>query len=43
MLTHRYRADTGYDNPTVFCADQMRLIVHMEKYVAAHTRERAAC
>lgn len=29
MLTHRYDDENGYDNPTVFCADQKLLIACM--------------
>jgi uncharacterized protein len=34
MLTHRYKRETKYDNPTVFCADQMLLISRMETYLS---------
>lgn len=31
MTVHRWRKDNGYDNPSVFCADQLHLIQHMRK------------
>jgi uncharacterized protein len=34
MLTHRYDHSTGYDNPTVFCADQKLLIGRMQRVLA---------
>ncbi|PYD74848.1 cyclophane-forming radical SAM/SPASM peptide maturase YhhB [Novacetimonas pomaceti] len=34
MLTHRFREGTGYDNPTVFCADQTRLISRIYDHIA---------
>jgi len=36
MLTHRYDDENGYDNPTVFCADQKLLIAHMAEILAPH-------
>jgi uncharacterized protein len=38
MVTHRFKQGSGYDNPTVFCADQLRLIAQMKKHVAAFQR-----
>ena len=39
MLTHRFRDGSGYDNPTVFCADQTLLIgriyEHIDRYLPA--------
>jgi uncharacterized protein len=39
MLTHRFREGTGYNNPTVFCADQTlligRILQHIERYLSA--------
>jgi uncharacterized protein len=29
LRTHRYRADTGFDNPSVYCRDLARLINHI--------------
>jgi len=34
MLTHRFKNETGYDNPTIFCADQQFLIERMKKHIA---------
>jgi uncharacterized protein len=42
MVTHRYKVGAGYDNPTVFCADQKRLIARMETLLAPYLKERAA-
>ena len=41
MLTHRYSAANGYDNPTIFCEDQQHLVARMRGHLAAH-RQRAA-
>jgi uncharacterized protein len=35
MLTHRFKDESGYDNPTVFCADQQMLIARMKEHIAA--------
>lgn len=42
MLTHRYDHENGYDNPTVFCADQKLLIAQMMEVLAPHLRLPAA-
>ena len=42
MVTHRYSNEGGYDNPTVFCADQTLLIERIANYVGNHVRDRAA-
>jgi uncharacterized protein len=34
MLTHRFKKETDYDNPTVFCADQQFLIERMKRHIA---------
>jgi len=34
-LPHRYRTNNGFDNPTVYCSDLMRLITHIRSRVAA--------
>ncbi|MBC7593567.1 MAG: radical SAM protein [Kineosporiaceae bacterium] len=34
MPTHRWSAAAGLDNPSVFCADQIRLIGHMREQIA---------
>jgi uncharacterized protein len=35
MVTHRFKEGVGYDNPTIFCADQKLLIDHMRRILAA--------
>jgi uncharacterized protein len=35
LYAHRYRADNGFDNPTVYCGDQLRLIRHIGRRVFA--------
>jgi uncharacterized protein len=42
MVTHRFKEGAGYDNPTVFCADQKLLIARMEALLASHLNQRAA-
>ena len=42
MVTHRYKDGCGYDNPTVFCADQKRLVARMEEHIGAFQRSQAA-
>ena len=42
MVTHRFKDGAGYDNPTVFCADQKLLIARMETLLAPYLKERAA-
>jgi uncharacterized protein len=34
MALHRWREDNGYDNPSVYCADQIFLISHIREYLA---------
>jgi len=34
MALHRWRDDNGYDNPSVYCADQKYLIGHIREYLA---------
>ena len=41
MVTHRYDAETGYDNPSVFCADQKTLIAHMRERLDPYLRSGA--
>lgn len=36
MLTHRFNTSNGYDNPSVFCADQKLLIARMRRYLSAY-------
>lgn len=33
MSLHRWRDDNGYDNPSVYCADQKYLINHIRRYL----------
>lgn len=42
MMTHRYADANGYDNPTVFCADQTVLIERVHEHVDFHAQARAA-
>ena len=42
MVTHRYAEGSGYDNPSVFCADQMLLIQSMHRHLARFRPEMAA-
>lgn len=41
MVTHRYAEGRGYDNPTIFCSDQIMLIQRMRHHLARF-RPRAA-
>lgn len=36
MALHRWRDDNGYDNPSVYCADQKYLINHIRKHLSAY-------
>ena len=36
MVAHRWSEDRGYDNPSVYCADQLLLIGHMRKWIEWH-------
>jgi uncharacterized protein len=38
LYPHRYRAGTGFLNPSVFCADLLRLITHVRDRVIADLR-----
>lgn len=42
MLTHRFDERNGYDNPTVFCADQKLLIGRMNEVLAPYLEFPAA-
>jgi uncharacterized protein len=42
MLTHRYDDRNGYQNPTVFCADQKLVIARMREVLAPHLNLSAA-
>jgi uncharacterized protein len=33
LYTHRYRAETGFANPSVFCADLLKLISHIAERI----------
>lgn len=33
MTLHRWQEETGYDNPSVYCADQKYLINHIRRYL----------
>jgi uncharacterized protein len=35
LYAHRFRADNGFDNPTVYCPDQLRLIRHVKQRISA--------
>jgi uncharacterized protein len=35
LYAHRYRAGSGFQNPSVFCRDLLRLITHVHGVVAA--------
>jgi uncharacterized protein len=37
LYTHRYQAGTGFDNPSVYCADLMKLITHVRARLAPVT------
>ncbi len=39
LYAHRYRSDAGFDHPSVFCSDLLKLITHVEQrlpQVSAH-------
>ena len=36
MVAHRWSDDRGFENPSVFCADQLLLIRRMREWVASH-------
>lgn len=42
MVTHRFSADNGYENPTVFCADQLLLIARMRDHLSRQVGLRSA-
>jgi uncharacterized protein len=42
MVTHRYSAENGYENPTVFCADQRILISRIRRHLSAHLARKVA-
>jgi uncharacterized protein len=32
-LPHRYRASTGFDNPSIYCSDLLKLISRIQNWV----------
>ncbi|WP_436760316.1 hypothetical protein [Streptosporangium sp. V21-05] len=38
LYTHRYRTGSGFDNPSVYCADLLRLITHVNETVSGLAR-----
>jgi uncharacterized protein len=40
LYAHRYRPDTGFDNPSVYCADLLTLITHIKSRLPEATPER---
>jgi uncharacterized protein len=36
MVTHRFKEGSGYENPTVFCADQKYLIGRISRYLSRY-------
>jgi uncharacterized protein len=40
LYAHRYRAGTGFANPSVYCPDLLRLIGHIRDRVSADIAER---
>ncbi|MCO6003861.1 FxsB family radical SAM/SPASM domain protein [Actinoallomurus purpureus] len=42
LYTHRYRAGSGFANPSVYCADLVRLITHVHQVIAGDLREGTA-
>jgi uncharacterized protein len=40
LYAHRYRAETGFANPSVYCPDLMQLISHIHRTVQADIRAR---
>jgi uncharacterized protein len=41
LYTHRYRAGTGFHNPSVYCADLLKLITHISSRLPPETAGRA--
>ena len=40
LYTHRYRSDTGFSNPSVYCADLLKLITHISDFLPQLTADR---
>ena len=36
MVAHRWSAERGFDNPSIFCADQLALISRMRQWLSYH-------
>ena len=41
LYTHRYQAQNGFDNPSVYCADLLRLISHVRRHLPGQPPEAA--
>ena len=41
LYTHRYQAQNGFDNPSVYCADLLRLISHVRRHLPGQAPEAA--
>jgi uncharacterized protein len=41
MLVHRWSTASGFDNPTVYCADRMKLIVYIQNRILEDLPARA--
>jgi uncharacterized protein len=41
LYTHRYRAETGFSNPSVYCADLLKLITHISSRLPQATAGQA--
>jgi uncharacterized protein len=36
MILHRYHPDSGFDNPSIYCADQLHLVSAMRRLLGAY-------
>ncbi|WP_233636196.1 cyclophane-forming radical SAM/SPASM peptide maturase YhhB [Hymenobacter setariae] len=41
MILHRYHPDNGFDNPSVYCADQLHLVAAMRRMLGAYSLDYA--
>jgi uncharacterized protein len=41
MILHRYHPDNGFDNPSVYCADQLHLVAAMRRMLGAYSPDYA--
>jgi uncharacterized protein len=41
MPAHRWSTALGFENPSIFCADQLRLIDRMREWIGAHRSDAA--